>query len=320
MSPRWTAKQIRAMKGREKIPVVTCYDWALARLCEAAGFPLLLVGDSLGNVVLGHETTVRVTMEDMIHHAQAVMRARPQALVVVDMPFLSFQVSPGRALLSAGRIIQETGADAVKLEGGRRSLRAVEKIVRAGIPVMAHLGLTPQSVLEFGGFPVQGRGAAGANLLEEARLLESAGAFSLVLEKVPSELAARISAELAIPTIGIGAGAGCDGQVLVLHDLLGLVPEFQPRFVKRYARLGEIIVEALARYAREVKDGTFPGPEHEYHDSPAAEAAAEPPPGETPPAGPANATPRKSRRAPPAPSRRMGRGPMRSPRKRRGPA
>jgi 3-methyl-2-oxobutanoate hydroxymethyltransferase len=268
MSQHWTAKQIREMKGREKIPVITCYDWALARLCEAVGLPMLLVGDSLGNVVLGYETTVRVRLSEMIHHAKAVMRAQPRALVVVDMPFLTFQVSPEKALEAAGRIVQETGAGAVKLEGGRRSAAAVRKIVEAGIPVMAHLGLTPQSVLEFGGFSVQGRGSAGEILLEEARLLEEAGAFSLVLEKIPAELARAITGALTIPTLGIGAGAGCDGQVLVLHDLLGLIPEFQPRFVKRYALLGEIITEALGRYAREVREGAFPGPEHEYHDGP----------------------------------------------------
>jgi 3-methyl-2-oxobutanoate hydroxymethyltransferase len=278
MSQRWTAKQIRACKGREKIPVITCYDWALARLCDAAGLPMLLVGDSLGNVVLGHETTVPVRLTDMIHHARAVMRARPRALVVVDMPFLTFQVSPAKALEAAGRIIQETGADAVKLEGGRRSARAVEKIVQAGIPVMGHLGLTPQSVLEFGGFAVQGRGAEGDVLREEARILEQAGAFSLVLEKIPCELAAGVTAGIGIPTIGIGAGAGCDGQVLVLHDLLGLIPEFHPRFVKRYAELGTAIVEALSRYAGEVKEGSFPGPEHEFHDRPGGGSpGAEPP-------------------------------------------
>ena len=177
MSDRLTARDVRALKGREKIPVLTCYDWALARLLDGAGVPGLLVGDSLGNVVLGYQTTIPVRIEQMIHHAAAVMRARPRALVVVDMPFLTFQVSPEQALVSAGRIVQESGADAVKLEGGRRSCEAVRRIVEAGIPVMGHLGLTPQSVLEFGGFHVQGRGTAGEALIDEARMLEEAGCF-----------------------------------------------------------------------------------------------------------------------------------------------
>jgi 3-methyl-2-oxobutanoate hydroxymethyltransferase len=263
---RWTARRIRGLKGRERIPVVTCYDYSMARLCEVAQLPLLLVGDSLGNVVLGYETTVRVTLREMVHHAKAVMRARPKALVVVDMPFLSFQVSAERALESAGRIVRETGADAVKLEGAGRTCEAVRRIVEAGVPVMGHLGLTPQSVLELGGYPVQGRGEAGETLLRDARALEAAGCFSLVLEKIPAALAARVTAAVGIPTIGIGAGAGCDGQVLVLYDLLGLNPEFRPRFVKRYAELGTTMVGALARYADEVRGGMFPGPEHEYAD------------------------------------------------------
>jgi len=268
MPSRMTALAIRALKGREKIPVVTCYDYSMARLAEAAGIPLLLVGDSLGNVVLGYETTVRVRLAEMIHHARAVMRAQPRALVVVDMPFLSFQVSPQRALLAAGRIVRETGADAVKLEGAGRNLEAVRRIVEAGIPVMGHLGLTPQSVLRFGGFPVQGRGRAGDLLLEDARALQEAGCFSLVLEKIPAALGRRVSAALEIPTIGIGAGRHCDGQVLVLYDLLGLDPGFHPRFVKRFAELGTEVTSALETYARAVRSGEFPGPEHEYTDTP----------------------------------------------------
>jgi 3-methyl-2-oxobutanoate hydroxymethyltransferase len=266
MPQRWTAKKIRALKGREPIPVVTCYDWAMARLCDAAGIPILLVGDSLGNVMLGYETTVPVRLEQMIHHAAAVVRARPRALVVVDMPFLTFQVSPRRALLAAGRILQESGADAVKLEGGRRSAAAVALLVEAGIPVMGHLGLTPQSVLELGGYPVQGRGPAGDLLVEEARLLERSGVFSMVLEKVPAALARRVTAAVSVPTIGIGAGRDCDGQVLVLHDLLGLNPEFHPRFVKRYAELGATVLAALQQYGADVRAGVFPGPEHEYEE------------------------------------------------------
>jgi 3-methyl-2-oxobutanoate hydroxymethyltransferase len=274
---RWTATRIRALKGRERIPVLTCYDWSMARLLEAAGVPVLLVGDSLGNVILGHETTVPVRVPEMIHHARAVVRGRRRALVVVDMPFLSFQVSPERALLSAGRMVQESGADAVKLEGGRRSVGAVRRMVDAGIPVMGHLGLTPQSVLEFGGFFLQGRGPAGDRLLEDARLLEQAGVFSIVLEKIPAELARRVTEEVKVPTIGIGAGPHCDGQVLVLHDLLGLVPEFQPRFVKRYAELGEVVKDAVGRYCEDVRAGSFPGPEHSYVDEDAADAS---PPGD----------------------------------------
>lgn len=268
MAPRMTAPEIRALKGRERIPVVTCYDYTMARLCEAAGIPVLLVGDSLGNVVLGYETTVRVRMEEMLHHARAVMRARPRALVVVDMPFLTFQVSPQRALLAAGRILRETGADAVKLEGAGRNLEAARRMVEAGIPVMGHLGLTPQSVLQFGGFAVQGRGAAGDRLLRDAQALEAAGCFSIVLEKIPASLGRRVTETLSIPTIGIGAGAGCDGQVLVLYDLLGLDPDFHPRFVKRFAELGATAVDALGRYASEVRAGTFPGAAHEYADQP----------------------------------------------------
>ncbi len=266
MARRWTAPRIRALKGKERIPVVTCYDWAFARLCDEAGFPMLLVGDSLGNTVLGHETTIPVRLEDMIHHAAAVMRARPKALVVVDMPFLSFQLSAEKALEAAGRILQETGADAVKLEGGRRSAAAVQKITEAGIPVMGHLGLTPQSVLEFGGYGVQGRGPAGDVLIDDACLLEESGAFSIVLEKIPAPLAERITRTVSVPTIGIGAGVQCDGQVLVLHDVLGLVPSFKPRFVKRYAELGTVVGEALGRYIAEVRGGSFPGPEHAYEE------------------------------------------------------
>ena len=270
---RWTIRDIRQRKGRDKIPVLTCYEYSMAKLLDQAGVPMLLVGDSLGNVVLGYETTVPVTLEQMIHHASAVMRAKPQALVIVDMPFLSFQVSAAKALEAAGRIVKQSGADAVKLEGGERNVAAIRRIVEAGIPVCGHLGLTPQSVLALGGYPLQGKGAEGDRLLEEAKMLEDAGCFCLVLEKVPAALAARVTRSLSIPTIGIGAGAGCDGQVLVLHDLLGLTPEFQPRFVKRYAEVGAIVIEAAARYCAEVRQGVFPAEEHEYHDTTGKRAA-----------------------------------------------
>ncbi len=264
MSKRWTAPMVRALKGRDLIPVLTCYDWSMARLLGFADLPVLLVGDSLGNVIEGHESTIPVRLEAMIHHAAAVVRARPKSLVVVDLPFLTYQVSPGQALASAGRVVQESGADAVKLEGGRRSAEAVRRIVEAGIPVMGHLGLTPQSVLEFGGYRLQGRGSEGERLLEDAAILEQAGAFSIVLEKIPADLARRVRDKVAVPVIGIGAGPHCDGQVLVLHDMLGLVPSFCPRFVKRYAELGEAVQEAVTRYANEVREGVFPGPEHTY--------------------------------------------------------
>jgi len=273
MAERLTARDIRARKGGEKIPVLTCYDFAMAKLLDQAGVPVLLVGDSLGNAVLGFESTVPVKLEQMIHHASAVMRARPRALVVVDLPFLTYQVSPRRALESAGRIVQESGADAVKLEGGARSARAVEKIVSAGIPVMGHLGLTPQSVLEFGGYPVKGRGAEGDLLLEDARRLAEAGCFALVLEKIPAELAARVTTAISIPTIGIGAGPHCDGQVLVVNDLLGLDLEFKPRFVERYAEVGALIQDAAARYCRDVGRGAFPETRHSYAESEAKRGA-----------------------------------------------
>jgi 3-methyl-2-oxobutanoate hydroxymethyltransferase len=264
---RWTTRDIREMKGRDRIPVLTCYDYQTARLLDQAGLPMLLVGDSLGNVILGYETTVPVTVREMIHHGTAVMRAKPRAVVIVDMPFLSYQITPARALAAAGRIVKQTGADGVKLEGGARTAPAIRKIVEAGVPVAGHLGLTPQSVLALGGYPLQGKGKAGDVLVEEARILAEAGCFCLFLEKIPAELARRVTEAIPIPTIGIGAGAACDGQVLVVSDILGLDPEFKPRFVKRYAELGKTIVEAAALYCREVRGGEFPGREHEYRDN-----------------------------------------------------
>ena len=264
MAERVTANDIRARKGGEKIPVLTCYDFTTAKLLDQAGVPVLLVGDSLGNVVLGFESTVPVKLAHMIHHASAVMRARPHALVVVDLPFMTYQESARQALRSAGRVIQESGADAVKLEGGERSAAAVRKIVEAGIPVMGHLGLTPQSVLAFGGYGVRGRGLEADRLLEDAKRLTDAGCFAIVLEKIPAELAARITRTIAIPTIGIGAGTQCDGQVLVVNDLLGLDPAFSPRFVKRYAELGATIRTAAESYCQEVTRGEFPTDAHAY--------------------------------------------------------
>jgi 3-methyl-2-oxobutanoate hydroxymethyltransferase len=264
MDAHLTIRDIRAMKGKKRIVVLTCYDHPTARILDRSGVDILLVGDSLGNVVLGYGSTIPVTLDEMIHHAHAVTRARPRALVVVDMPFGSFQVAVEKTMEAATRILKETGADAVKIEGGERNHAAIRAMVEAGIPVMGHLGLTPQSVLQMSGFHVQGRGAEGDRLLSDARGLEDAGCFAIVLESIPAPLAVRVSAAVTIPTIGIGAGPGCDGQVLVLHDMLGLYEEFQPKFVKRYARLAEAIEEAVRAYAREVEEGTFPGPEHSF--------------------------------------------------------
>ncbi len=263
-----TVPCVRKMKSRgEKIAVLTAYDYPTARLLDKAGVDVLLVGDSLGMVVLGYENTLPVTLQEMIHHTAAVARAKPSALVVADMPFMSFQVSPAETVRNAGRLVKEGGAEAVKIEGGTRVVPMVEAIIRAGIPVMGHVGLTPQSVHQMGGYRVQGRGPdAGAEVIEDARALEIAGCFSMVLEGIPPELAVRITQAVGIPTIGIGAGPGCDGQVLVIHDLLGLVEEFRPKFVKRYDEAGSRIRDAVQRYVAEVRSGEFPGPEHCYED------------------------------------------------------
>ncbi|MFB3909396.1 MAG: 3-methyl-2-oxobutanoate hydroxymethyltransferase [Candidatus Eisenbacteria bacterium] len=264
-SEKITARMIRERKGKGKISVLTCYDFPMAKILDRAGIDILLVGDSLANVVLGYDTTLPVTMEEMIHHGRAVARARPRALLVVDMPFGSFQCGADAAVANAVRLMKETGADAVKLEGGRRNAEAVSRMVAAGIPVMGHLGLTPQSVHAFGGYRVQGRGLEeGDRLLEEARALEAAGCFSIVLESVPAALAKRITASIGIPTIGIGAGADCDGQVLVLYDMLGLFEEFRPKFVKHFASLAAEVERAVREYKREVEEGRFPDAEHSF--------------------------------------------------------
>jgi 3-methyl-2-oxobutanoate hydroxymethyltransferase len=263
---RWTAPAIVELKrGGEPIAVLTAYDYPTALLADAAGVEIVLVGDSLGTVVLGHETTLPVTMEDVLHHLRAVTRARPSALVVGDLPFLSYQVSVEDAVRNAGRFVQEGGADAVKLEGGERVADAVRRIVETGIPVMGHLGLTPQSVLAFGGYKVQARAEPEQErLLREAHRLEECGCFSIVLEGIPARLGAAVSRELRIPTIGIGAGPGCDGQVLVSHDLLGLTPGRKPKFVRRYADLAGVMREAFARYVADVKARRFPADEESY--------------------------------------------------------
>jgi len=264
MPGRHTAPDIRAMKGARRIVVLTAYDASAALLAEKGGADVLLVGDSLGMVVLGQPDTLAVTMDEMVHHTKAVARVSQSALVVADMPFGSYQESPAQAVRNAVRLVSEAGARAVKVEGAAH-MDAVRAIVAAGIPVMGHVGLTPQRLAEFGGFKVQGRtAAAAAVIMEEARSLAEAGCFSVVLECLPSPLAGRITAALPVPTIGIGAGPECDGQVLVFHDVLGLFDRFTPRFVKRYADLGAAATEALAAYAAEVRDGVFPGPEHGY--------------------------------------------------------
>lgn len=247
----------------ETITMLTAYDYATALAVDRAGIDSILVGDSLGMVVLGYETTLPVTMEDMLHHCRAVARGASFPLLIGDMPFMSYQVSVEEALRNAGRFLQEAGMDAVKLEGGRERAEAVQAITAAGIPVMGHLGLTPQSVHQFGGFRAQGKEAAAAQrMVEDAEILQEAGCFSIVLEAIPARLAELVSERLEIPTIGIGAGSSCDGQVLVSHDLLGLFDRFTPRFVKQYAQLHEVMIEAFAAYRRDVESGEFPTEEH----------------------------------------------------------
>ncbi len=255
---------LKAMKAAgRKISVLTAYDFTMARLLDRAGIDVLLVGDSLGMVVLGYETTVPVTLDDMVHHTRAVSRGASRALVVADMPFLTYQAEISEAMHNAGRLLQQGGAAAVKIEGGGPVLEVTRRLVETGIPVMGHLGLTPQSVHQFGGFRPQARSEeAASRLLEDARGLEQAGAFAVVLESIPADVSRMVSTELTVPTIGIGAGPHCDGQVLVSYDALGLFEEFVPSFVKQYARLGETIVSAARAYGDEVREGRFPGPEH----------------------------------------------------------
>jgi len=263
---RVTPPDLRRMKERgERIVVLTAYDAPTARILDEAGIPVLLVGDSLGMVVLGYENTTSVTMEEMLHHVKAVARVSRRALVVADMPFMSYTVSIERALENATRFIQEGGAHAVKVEGGERVAHTARRMVEGGIPVMGHLGLTPQSIHRFGGYRVQGRRPQDAEkMVTDAKVLEGAGVFSIVLECVPAPLAREITRKVSVPTIGIGAGADCDGQVLVLEDMLGLPTGVSPKFVKRYARLGEEAALAIRAYCKEVREGAFPAPEHTY--------------------------------------------------------
>jgi 3-methyl-2-oxobutanoate hydroxymethyltransferase len=261
-----TVLDLPAMKAAgRRIVMLTCYDAVFARLLDQSGVDVLLVGDSLNQVIAGEETTLSATLDQMIYHAAAVRRGAPRSLMIVDLPFLTYQVSIPEAIRNAGRVLQETGAQGVKLEGGRPMAETVRALVDRGIPVMGHLGLTPQSVHALGGYRVQGRDEAHAQqLLTDAYALQDAGACAIVLELVPAALAGRVSSALAIPTIGIGAGVGCDGQVLVLHDMLGLNEAFKPKFLKRYGALGEAVREAIRSYAVEVRDGVYPGPEHSF--------------------------------------------------------
>ena len=255
----------KAKEDNVKLTMLTAYDYSTAKLINDAGINLILVGDSLGNVILGYEDTISVTMEDMIHHAKAVAKGAPDALVVVDMPFMSYQTSAYDAVVNAGRLMKEGRANAVKLEGGKEVCPQIEAIVAAGIPVCAHLGLTPQSINAFGGHKVQGKSEQAAKkLVDDAIAVENAGAFAVVLECVPAKLAKVISEKLSIPTIGIGAGAGCDGQVLVYQDVLGMFSDFTPKFVKRFANVGEIMTQAFKDYDAAVKDGSFPQEQHTY--------------------------------------------------------
>ncbi len=261
-----TTLALRQKKDRgEAIAMLTAYDYPTALAVDQAGMDMILVGDSLGMVVLGYETTLPVTMEDMLHHCRAVARGAKSALLVGDMPFMSYQVSVEQALTNAGRFLQEAGMDAVKLEGGRERAETVRAIVNAGIPVMGHIGLTPQSVNQLGGFRAQGKTARAArHLIEDAMILEESGCFALVIESIPARLAALISKRLSIPTIGIGAGAGCDGQVLVAHDLLGLFDRFTPKFVKQYADLHAEMARAFSAYIADVQGHMFPAAEHTF--------------------------------------------------------
>ena len=262
-----TIRTIQQKKERgEPIVMLTTYDYTSARMAAGAGVDMLLVGDSLGMVIQGYETTLPVTLHDIIYHTRAVVRGAPESLVIADMPFMSYQVSPEQALANAGRAMQETGAQAVKLEGGAYMAATVQRLVQVGIPVMGHIGLTPQSVNQLGGWRVQGRSSAEADrLIAAAQALTEAGAFSIVLELVPIELAAAITAAVPVPTIGIGAGPHCDGQVQVWHDILGLFSDFQPKHARRYADVGAVIRQAVSQYAEEVRSQAFPTAAHATH-------------------------------------------------------
>lgn len=263
--PKWTTKKIRDLKGKERITCLTAADCTTASMLDAAGIQIILVGDSLAMTALGYDSTLPVTVAEMLHHTAAVARGVTEGLVVADMPFMSYQVSIEQALDNAGRFIKDSHADAVKIEGGLLRADTVRALVQNGIPVLGHIGLTPQNIKEMGGYRVQGRASKEADaLIQDARALEEAGAFAIVLECIPAALGKTITESLQIPTIGIGAGKSCDGQVLVTSDLLGIQSTVQPKFVKRYAEVGEAMSQAFTQYIKEVKDGAFPADEHEY--------------------------------------------------------
>ena len=257
---RVTIRDLRRMKRNgEKIPMITAYDYTSAQLIERAGIPLILVGDSLGQVVLGYDSTVPVTMDEMVHHIKTVVRGTQRPHVVRDLPFLSYPADVPEAIRNAGRLLKEGGAQSVKLEGGRSQAETVSRIVESGIPVMGHIGLTPQAVNQLGGYRVQGRSLKEAvRLMEDARALEEAGAYAIVLECVPAQLASMITERVGVPTIGIGAGVGCDGQVQVFHDMMGLYQDFVPKHARQYAQLGQTIVDATRNYVRDVENEQFP--------------------------------------------------------------
>jgi len=263
---KWTAPKIAALKGKQKIAMLTAGDTTTARLIDEAGIPCVLVGDSLGMTMLGYDSTIPVTLDQMLHHTAAVVRGVKSALVITDLPFMSYQASLEQALLSAGRCLKEAGADAVKVEGGMIRAETIRVLTGNGIPVLGHIGILPQSVKAAGGYRVQGKTDADAlRLLEDAKAVADAGAFAIVLEGMPADVAKAITEAIAIPTIGIGAGAGCDGQVLVVHDVLGLTSGHVPKFAKRYAELGAIMTSAFAAYRQEVENGAFPSDEFTYH-------------------------------------------------------
>jgi len=260
-----TVPSFREQKGKEKLTMLTAYDYTFARIVDSAGIDSILVGDSVGNVCLGYPNTVPVTIDEMIHHTKAVVKGVKRALVVIDMPFMSYHESIEQAKRNGGRMIKESGAEAVKLEGGIRMKDVIKALVDIEIPVMGHIGLTPQSIHRMGSYKVQGKGKEAEGLIRDAKAVEEADAFAIVLECVPRQLAKEITEMLSIPTIGIGAGPDCDGQVLVLHDLLGLLGEFRPKFVKSYLKGREEIENSIKNYAREVRDGIFPDDTHSFH-------------------------------------------------------
>ncbi len=262
--PVTAADFLKKKKKGEKITVLTAYDYLTARIIDSAGIDAILVGDSLGMVALGYKSTIPVTMDEMIHHTKAVVRGTENAMVIFDMPFLSYQTGVRDAILNAGRALKETGCSAVKLEGGMEQAETIRALVDSGIPVMGHIGLQPQSVNVYGGYKLRGTGKEREKILKDAKAVEEAGAFAVVLEKIPAELAKEITEMLSIPTIGIGAGKYCDGQVLVFHDLVGMFEEFKPKFVKRYAEVGKTMRKAVREFIKEVKEGKFPDEEHSY--------------------------------------------------------